>query len=294
MDQYLLRYFLAVAEIGNFSRAAERVGVTQPTLSAGIAKLETQLGARLFDRDKRRVALTTAGSRFLVRARRIAREIDLAIQEIDHVPEATTLRVGILNTIPTRIVDSIVTRHRQSGAAEALELLDGSERDLAQRLERGRLDLAWTVIRPSHTRFRPEKLAEEHYAMVLPLDHPLSAADCVRAEELAGDRMVLRRHCEAILDISQHFTQRGVRPRFVLKTTSDERMLTLVRAGQGIGMMPESFSDPGVRLVRLVDFDLTREVGLLYGEGDAGRFEGSGFVRLVRGWYGTEVASVVK
>ena len=52
MDQYLLRYFLAVAEIGNFSRAAERVGVTQPTLSAGIAKLEGQLGARLFDRDK--------------------------------------------------------------------------------------------------------------------------------------------------------------------------------------------------------------------------------------------------
>ena len=286
MDQYLLRYFLAVAEIGNFSRAAERVGVTQPTLSAGIAKLEGQLGARLFDRDKHRVALTTAGSRFLVRARRIAREIDLAIQEIEHVPEATTLRVGILNTIPTRIIDAIVTRHRLSGAAEALELLDGSERDLAQRLERGRLDLALTVIRPSHARFRPERLAEEHYAMVLPLDHPLSGAEMVRAEELAGDRMVLRRHCEAILDISQHFTQRGVRPRFVLKTTSDDRMLALVRAGQGIGMMPDSFRDEGVRLVRLVDFDLTRDVGLLYAEGDAGRFEGSAFVGLVRGWYG--------
>ena len=202
------------------------------------------------------------------------------------MPEATTLRVGILNTIPTRIIDAIVTRHRRSGAAEALELLDGSERDLAQRLERGRLDLALTVIRPSHARFRPERLAEEHYAMVLPLDHPLSGAEMVRAEELAGDRMVLRRHCEAILDISQHFTQRGVRPRFVLKTTSDDRMLALVRAGQGIGMMPDSFRDEGVRLVRLVDFDLTRDVGLLYAEGDAGRFEGSAFVGLVRGWYG--------
>ena len=122
--------------------------------------------------------------------------------------------------------------------------------------------------------------------MVLPLDHPLSGAETVRAEELAGDRMVLRRHCEAILDISQHFTQRGVRPRFVLKTTSDDRMLALVRAGQGIGMMPDSFRDEGVRLVRLVDFDLTRDVGLLYAEGDAGRFEGSEFVGLVRGWYG--------
>ena len=69
MDRYLLRYFLAVAELGSFSKAAARVSVTQPTLSVGIAKLESEVGARLFERTTRRVSLTPAGSRFLGHAR---------------------------------------------------------------------------------------------------------------------------------------------------------------------------------------------------------------------------------
>src|ERR1700757_2928957 len=93
-DRYMLRYFLAVAEAGNFSRAAKRVGVSQPSLSAGVAKLEGQLGVRLFDRDKHRVALTPAGSRFLVRARRIAAEYELALPDGQQGPGARVLGVG--------------------------------------------------------------------------------------------------------------------------------------------------------------------------------------------------------
>lgn len=287
IDGYILRYFLAVAETGNFSRAAKRVSVTQPTLSAGIAKLERQLGLRLFDRDRQRVALTPAGSRFLVRARRIAAEFELAVQETTHVPQPRVLRVGVLNTIPTPIVEALVERHRREGAGEVLEMLDGSERDLAERLDRGRLDVALTVIRPHHARFRPEPLRGERYLMVLPRDHPLAGADFVEAEQLAGDRMVVRRHCESLPEISRFFTERGVRPRFVLKTTSDERVLAMVRTGAGIGMMPECFEDPGVRFVRVVDFDLQREVGLLYAPGGDGLRHGSSrFLALVREQYG--------
>jgi DNA-binding transcriptional LysR family regulator len=286
-DRYLLRYFLAVAEAGNFSRAAKRVGVTQPTLSAGIAKLERQLGGRLFDRDKHRVALTPAGSRFLVRARRIAAEYELAVQELQHAPEPRVLRVGVLTTIPAATLEAILARHRRSGAGEVLEILDGSERDLAERLDRGRLDIALTVVRPHHGRYEPELLRGERYLMVLPRDHVLADADFVQAEQLAGDRMVVRRHCEALPEISRFFTERGVRPRFVLKTTSDQRVLSVVRAGLGIGMMPESFQDPLVRFVRVVDFDLQREIGLLYAPGrDALRYEASPFIALVREQYG--------
>jgi DNA-binding transcriptional LysR family regulator len=286
-DQYLLRYFLAVAELGNFSRAAERVGVTQPTLSAGIAKLEGQLGARLFDRDKRRVALTPAGSRFLARAKRIAAEFELAIQEVRHLPKAPILRVGVLNTIPAQAIEAIAIRHRDNAANEVLELLDGNERDLAERLDRGRLDVALTVMRPHHHRFCAEPLRSERYLIALPCDHALARADFVQAEQLAGDRMVVRRHCEALPDISRFFTARGVRPHFVLKTTSDQRMLGVVRAGLGIGMMPESFAAPGICFVRLVDFDLQREVGLLFAsETEKRGREASPFLGLVREHYG--------
>jgi len=287
IDHYMLRYFLAVAEIGNFSRAAKRVNVTQPTLSAGIAKLERLLGVRLFDRDKQRVALTPAGSRFLVRARRIAAEYALALQECKHVPEPRLLRVGVLVTIPTAIIEHIIARHRGNSAHEVLEIVEGSERDLAERLDRGRIDIALTVVRPQHSRFRPETLRSERYLMVLPQGHALANLDTVQAEQLAGDRMAVRRHCEALPEISRFFTEHGVRPRFVLKTTSDERMLAVVRAGAGIGMMPESFHDPRVRFVRVVDFDLQREVGILYSAGcDALRYDASPFVALVREEYG--------
>jgi DNA-binding transcriptional LysR family regulator len=286
IDQYMLRYFLAVAETGNFSRAAKSVSVTQPTLSAGIAKLERQLGVRLFDRDRQGVALTPAGSHFLARARRIAAEYELALQDLRHAPEPSVLRLGVLNTIPTTTIESLLARHRTSGTGEQLELLDGSERDLAERLDRGRLDVALTVIRPHHTRYRPELLARERYLMVLPLTHPLAGAELVEPEELAGDRMVVRRHCEALPEINRFFTARGVRPRFVLKTTSDHRVLAVVRAGQGVGMMPESFADPQVRMVRVADCDLMRDIGILYAGGEAkAAVETSTFLALLREHY---------
>lgn len=288
IDQYLLRYFLAVAETGNFSRAARRVSVTQPTLSVGIAKLERELGARLFDRDRQRVALTPAGSRFLVRARRIAAEYEHALVELSEVTDPTLLRVGVLNTIPTRLVEGWLTAHRALGSGETLEILDGSERDIAERLERGRIDLALSVIRPHHPRFAPEVLSRERYMMVLPPDHPLADESEVQAEQLARDRMVLRRHCEALPEINRFFVERGVRPRFVLKTTSDERVLAVVRSGAGIGMMPESFAAGPERFVPVRDFKLVREIGLLHAAAacvEQGR--ASPLIAMVRAHYGT-------
>lgn len=286
IDQYQLRYFLAVAELGNFSRAAARVGVTQPTLSAGIAKLEAKLGSRLFDRGKRSVTLTPSGSRFLIRARRISVEFDLAVQELQIAPEPRVLRVGILSTIPTTTVEELVARHRQAEPDEVLEIFDGNERDLAERLDRGRLDVALTIIRPHHLRFRPISLCKERYLMVLPPDHRFAEADFIQAEQLADDRMLVRRHCEALPEISRFFTQKGVRPHFALKTNSDQRMLSLVRAGLGVGMMPESFRGPGVRFVKLVDFELQREIGLLHREqAEAVQFHSCSFVALVRELY---------
>jgi len=286
IDQYLLRYFLAVAETGSFSRAARRVSVTQPTLSAGIAKLERELGARLFDRDRQGVSLTPAGSRFLVRARRIAAEYEHALVELSEVTDPTLLRIGVLNTVPTPFVEDWLTRHRALGSGEALEILDGSERDIAERLERGRIDIALTAVRPHHARFHPEVLARERYMMVLPPGHPLAAEPEVQAERLARDRMVLRRHCEALPQINRFFVERGVRPRFVLKTTSDERVLAAVRSGAGIAMMPECFASGPEQFVPVRDFELVREVGLLHAaEAAVGQGLSSPFVALVRAHY---------
>src|SRR5215813_8396928 len=149
MDRYLLRYFLAVAELGSFSRAAAKVNVTQPTLSVGIAKLEDQLGARLFERTTRRVSLTLAGSRFLAHARRISQEYEAALREVSEAPQLKRIRAGVLSTIPARDLEHVVAHHAKLSGGEALEILDSTERDIANRLSDGRLDAAITILRPS-------------------------------------------------------------------------------------------------------------------------------------------------
>jgi DNA-binding transcriptional LysR family regulator len=264
MDRYLLRYFLAVAELGSFSKAAARVSVTQPTLSVGIAKLEEQVGARLFERTTRRVALTQAGARFLDHARRINQAYEFALRDVANAPAAKPLRVGMLNSIASGDLDRIISLFQASNAGAVLELVDGSERDLTGRLSDGRIDLALTILRPTLEHFDCEKLRRETYMVALPEAHALANEKSVDGRQLTGETMIVRRNCEALPEISRYFTARNVRPQFSYKTTNDDKAMLMVRSGLGITVVPSSFHAPGVRLVRLRGFLASRQIGLVF------------------------------
>ncbi len=278
MDRYLLRYFLAIVETGNFSRAAARENVAQPTLSAGIAKLEGQLQARLFDRTNRRVHLTEAGSRFLVHARRIEHEFNLAQAAVSGAARPEQLRVAVLSTIPTVLLEQTLARR---AGEEQIELLEGSEREVLSLLDRGRVDAALTILRPASERFGAERLCEEGYSLALPAGHRLARAESLRGEELADEVMMVRRHCEVLAETSRYFIERNVRPFFSYRGVSDDRVLGLVRAGLGVTVMPDGHRDPGVARVRLEGFTPRRILGLAYADPTA-RYRTSGFVQAAR------------
>lgn len=263
MDSYLIRYFLAVVETGNFSRAAAQANVSQPTLSVGIAKLERQLGAQLFDRTNRRVHLTDAGSRFLVRARRIVHEYNQAIEEVAGLQRPRLLRLGVLATIPTAIVAQTVRRHQEAGAAERIEILDGSARELANLLDQGRIEVALTLMQAG-ARFEQEPLFTEGYALALARTHRLAEAEAVEPEELAAETMIVRRHCEALSETSRFFTAHNVRPEFAYRSANDDRVLAMVCAGLGLTVMPASYRHPDLRRPRLSGFAATREIGFQF------------------------------
>lgn len=262
IDRYLLRYFLAVVDTGSFSKGAAQVNVTQPTLSVGIAKLEKLCGATLFHRTSQRVHLTEAGSRLVAHARRIENDFNLAIKSVAGAASAQVVRVGILSTIPTEILERIAVEHRRRDDQGQIEIVEGSERDLVTRLGRGRIDLAVTVLRP-HLEWRGEPLYREGYSLAMPRWHRFGGADAVRPEDLAEETMIVRRHCEALSETSRHFVEHGVRPRFSFRTTNDDKALALVRAGLGITVMPDGFRDPEISRPRLAGFDLVREIGLV-------------------------------
>ena len=283
MDRYLLRYFLAVAELGSFSKAAARVSVTQPTLSVGIAKLETEVGARLFERTTRRVSLTPAGSRFLVHARRITQEYEAALREVAEAPQLKRVRAGILSTIPARDLERVVAHHAKHGDGEALEILDSTERDIANRLSDARLDMALTILRPSLESFARERLRSEAYVLFVAANHKLSGVESVDGADLAGETMIVRRQCEGLADISRYFTNRAVRPSFSLRTLSDDRAMSMVAAGLGVTVAPESFQSAGLAAVKLEGFTLSRDVGLVFS--DRVRKRSGAFVDAARATY---------
>ena len=266
IERYLLRYFLAVVDTGGFSRGAAQVNVTQPTLSVGIAKLEALVGAPIFHRTSQRVHLTEAGARLLTHARRIENEFNALARSTTETGRAGLVRLGVLSTIPTALLERLVAEHRRRDDRAQMEIVEGTERDLVLRLGRGRIDLALTTLRDGGE-WRQEPLYRERYSLALPSWHRFASADVVRAEDLAEETMIVRRHCEALSKISRHFTERGVRPRFSFRTTNDDKALTLVRAGLGITVMPESYRDPDVARPRLAGFELSRAIGIVHGAG---------------------------
>ena len=266
IDRYHLRYFLAVVDAGNFSRAAAQMNVTQPTLSVGIAKLEDGLGARLFLRNSRRVQLTQAGARLLHHARAIESEFNALDLRVFEQAPARTLRIGVLSTIPTRMIEAVVRANAAASAPDTLEIIEGAERDLLGRLQRLRIDVALTLVRPGESRFEHEVLFEEGYRLAASADHPCAGMDVVAGESLAGETMIVRRHCEVLSETSRYFTDRGVRPHFSFRTTNDDRTTALVKAGLGVTVMPESLAEPGLAMPRLAGFNARRRIGLVWAE----------------------------
>lgn len=268
IDRYLLRYFLAVIDSGTFTAAAAQANVSQPTLSAGIAKLERETGAKLFRRNSQRVELTEAGARFAVHARRIEREFNLAQASIDGLAPGGTLRLGVLNTIASAELAAFAGLAARAAPELAVELVEGNATTLSQHLSRGRIDLALTA---SHGEpgAEMEPLRTESYVLALPASHPLAAEAAVPGEALAGETMIVRRNCEALSETSRYFTRRGIRPFFALRTTNDDRALEMVAAGLGATVIPESHRHPGVASPALSGFGSMRTLALAWGDDTA-------------------------
>lgn len=265
IDRYQLRYFLAVVDQGNFSRAAQHCHVSQPTLSVGIAKLERTLGVPLFLRTSQRVQLTSAGSQFLTHARRIESEFNLAAQVASGTAQQAVLRLGVLRSIPGAMLARAVRAALAEAPEAQVELVEGTEREVMGSVARGRVDCALTIVGRGSDRFHEEPLLEEGYALALPLAHRAAGLAEVNAEALGGDVMIVRRHCEMLSETSRHFTERGIRPHFSYRSINDERVLQLVASGAGVTVMPDSYSHPEVARVRLSGFAAHRTVGLVYG-----------------------------
>jgi DNA-binding transcriptional LysR family regulator len=256
-----LRQFLALVETGNFTRAAERLGVAQPTLSAAIAELERMAGTLLFQRERRQVRLTEAGAKLVAHARAIEREFRAAEAAFDEAPAPLSpLRLGVIPSIATA---SLALIARALGQMQPMTLSEGTDAELRRKLGEGQIDAIITLLRPEDANRPSVTLLEEGYRLLLPEGHALASAASIDARDVASETMIARRSCEILAETSRWFTQRGVRPPFFLRSANDDRCLEMVRAGMGVTTAPQSLLRAGIVGVPLADYDFRRTLGLL-------------------------------
>lgn len=263
LSRIQIRQFLSVVDTGNFTRAANALHIAQPSLSAGIAELERQLGTRLFVRERRRIRLTEAGNQLLPIARAIERQFHEAESQVGSLPvPARPIKIGILESISSCWLGSVFSRF---AGPEPLELVEGGERELRSALANGSVDFAVTLTNSDTPTFTSEVLFKEDYCLALAEHHPLAGRGSISASQIAGETMIARRSCEILADTSRFFTDRGVRPRFSLRSANDDRAMAFVKAGLGVTVAPRSLMVEGVMMVDLEEFKRHRIVGLLIG-----------------------------
>lgn len=256
-----IRQFLALVEAGSFTQAAARVRVTQPTLSSGIAELERLVGAPLFVRDRKRVRMTPSGARLLP----IARELERGFRAADALnetaaPPAPSLKLGVVRSMAGPLLEAML---RALPPGTELELVEGADGELRASLASGRADIIATVLRPGEAGDTVATLLSEPYMLFVATAHRLAGSSGVAPEDLAGEVMIARRSCELLPETSRFFTQRGVRPRFSLRSDSEERCMAMVAAGHGITTAPLSLCRDGTVAVPLDGYDYARTLGLI-------------------------------
>src|SRR5215218_303207 len=192
LDLRLLRHFVVAAEELHFTRAAARLYLAQQALSRDIARLERQLGLRLFARTTRRVALTPDGERLLVRARKLLALHDQTLQELHGPDDRRPLLVDLLaeGHTPARVLRA---PRQHAPRAELVARFHGGFGAALELLLAGRLDVAFGrsegLGRPLPDLLTRRPIRLEPLALLLPDEHPLAALDAVPMEALRGTRV---------------------------------------------------------------------------------------------------------
>lgn len=234
-----LRYLLAVAEHQHFGRAAEACGVSQPTLSVQVRKLEELLGVTLFERTSKTVAPTPACERLIGHVRAAVAETDaiLAVARNLRDPLSGRLRLGIIPTLAPYLLPLIFAPLREALPALEVEPWEDQTASLVAKLRAHELDAALLATEVTETDLASRPLFDEPFLAALPPDHPLAGRDVVAEADLAQDILVLADgHC--LREQALAACGRSGALSDALRTTSLSTLLNMVAAGYGTTLIP--------------------------------------------------------
>ncbi len=236
-----LRYFVAVAEDGQFTRAAEHLEVAQPSVSAQIRRLETLLGTPLFHRGPGPVTLTDAGDTLLPIARRVLADLASIEDEISGLAKLLSghVAVGATPSLSTTLLPTVLGRFHRLHPGVAIRVSEQGSPQLVDELLAGTLDLALAIAPVQSRGLASIALAEEELVVVTTPDHPLVRRRSVTVPELAEHPMVMfRPGYELRTSTLAIFAEHGVEPTVAVEGGEMGSVLALVAAGLGAAVVP--------------------------------------------------------
>ena len=265
MEVNQLRYVCAIADTGNFSRAAERCRIAQPSLSQQVQKLEEDLGVKLFDRLGRSIRLTEAGRAFIPRARAILEQMDAA--RTSAADKNADLRgnvtVGVIPTVAPYLMPRYTARFAKKFPDAKLRIIEDTTSVLVQGLRDLSIDVAVLALPLRHKDLELFPIRTERLFAVLKKNHPRARAKSLALKDLRGESFVMLRDGHCFRDLSLDTCARArITPNIAFESAQFSSLLGMVAAGIGVSLVPEMAIDrnAGCRYVRLSDAQATRTI----------------------------------
>ena len=265
-----LRAFIAVAELGQFNIAARNLHLTQSAVSILIRDLEREIGARLFDRHTRMVSLTLVGQEFLPQARKILRDLELAVGD---VRDNATLKRGQVTiaaaiVLAATVVPPIIARFLKRYPEISVNIRDMPEEQISPALKRNEVDIAVGTLSEDDPEIAATPLLRDKLMLVCREDHRFARRKSVRWAELMDETLITLAASNPLRNIVEHNLIRVVpnyRPKYEVRFSTTA--ISMIAAGMGVSVLPENSgqlaSAVGVTTVDLIDPVVMRDVSLL-------------------------------
>lgn len=288
MEMHQVRYFMAVAEALNFTRAAEKCNVSQPALTRAIQGLEDELGGPLFHRERNNTHLTELGRMmqpYLGEVWAQSQQAKARAKAFANMAEAP-LAIGVMCSIgPAKLLD-LFNGFRERNPGVQIHFRDASGAKLTEWLTRGELDIAiFGQPDPIDERFHALELFREKFVIGLAPDHRLCKANAIKMADLDGERYLWRTTCEFTDFMEREYESRGVKIKLAYRSDRDDWIQAMARAGLGFTFIPEfAVTVDGLQVRPLIDPEVTRVVNLVTVRGRPQTPPVGAFVREAMKW----------
>jgi LysR family transcriptional regulator, hydrogen peroxide-inducible genes activator len=246
MEFHQLRYFIAVAETGNFTKASIRCNVSQPSLSQQIINLEEELGQKLFHRLGRKTTLTSAGEALLERARRVVTEMDNARKELSDDPEAgLRVSVGAIPTLAPYLLPKVIARCRMSHPKMEISTYEDFWPYLLESVVQGEIDLALAALPVLDKRVIAEPLFTEPLLLAVGLQHPLARKERITPHDIQNESFIMLGTSSSVAAQIRRFCgDNNIEPRVTHRCAQLKTVKLLVGLGLGISILPAGTFSP--------------------------------------------------